>query len=435
MNLLDWLFGDYVVYEKDLQGNDNYIIDGSSVQSLKRSNLAYSLEHPILTPAMLFVSNLFAQARFVARNKSTGEEVEHPILKLLNKPNWYQTRIDFLESLQFLKIAQGRVIIWMKAPVGFEVEEMFLLRDDLIRWPDEFKTPLNYRTDLNQFKNQSIVYDPDGMNITIKVKDLLFLYDLPNIGKSWTNSINITESESRITGLKQTLQNTYDSLIAKNIILKSNGKEMLSSRDTSGTAPFTAEARDEAKSAFNNFYGLGAGRSRAYITSANVDWKSLHVALRDLGLDESTKVDGNIVYTALHIPKDILSLEAKKTTYNNFKESMTSYIQNDIQAMANDFAETIWGIDMDDSIEIIATFDHMPVMQFALMQKYEATDKQAIALTNLRRAGIQDEDALPMVGLPKTMKLNELQEQNTQGEQQPDGQTSGGSASENSEEE
>lgn len=409
--------GTGVTYEKDLNGNDNYYIEGSSVKSRQTTNLVYSLRHPILTPAMLFVANLFAQARFVAKDRITGEIVENKFVKLLNKPNYYQTRIDFLESLQFLKIAQGRAIIWMKKPVGFEVEEMFILRDDLIKWPDNFQTDLKYRVEMSKFENTEILYDEFGMNLRIKLRDCLFLYDLPNIGMATMNKHNIIEAESRITGLKQTLQNTYDSLEAKNIILQSNGKEMLSSNDSTGMSPFTPDAKDEAKGIFNNFYGLGGGRSRAYITSANVSWQSLHVALRDLGLDESTKVDGNIVYTALHIPKDILSLEAKKTTYNNFKESMTSYIQNDIQAMANDLAETLWGVDADDSYEIIATFDHMPVMQFALMQKYEAADKQAIALTNLRKSGIPDALALGMVDLPKTIQLNELQGQGAQGQE------------------
>jgi hypothetical protein len=151
------------------------------------------------------------------------------------------------------------------------------------------------------------------------------------------------------------------------------------------------------------------GRSRAFITSADVNWQSLHVALRDLGLDESVKVDGNLIYTALHIPKDILSLEAKKTTYNNFKESMTSYIQNDIQAMANDIAETFWVETNDKNIVIEACFDHLPVMQFALMQKYESKTMQAQALQALRAAGLPDEMALDMVDLPTNTQLNELQ--------------------------
>jgi hypothetical protein len=410
------LFSLGVTYERDYQGDHHYMVEGNSPNIDKRTNLWYAQNHPILTPALLFVSNLLAQADFVARNKDTGEEVSNPYLELLKKPNRFQTRIDFLESLQFMKLAQGRAIVYIKRPLGFsDPEEMYVLRDDLISWPPGFHTPIGYDRNDDSLDNVKIIYDRDGLNLSIRLKDLLFMYDLPNMGLAISGrganaTVNLLEAPSRLDGLEQTLINTYDSLIAKNTILKTNGKEMLSSGgNSSGQAPFTADAKEAAQRMFNTGYGPGMGRSRAFITSADVNWQSLHVALRDLGLDESVKVDGNLIYTALHIPKDILSLEAKKTTYNNFKESMTSYIQNDIQAMANDIAETFWVETNDKNIVIEACFDHLPVMQFALMQKYESKTMQAQALQALRAAGLPDEMALDMVDLPTNTQLNELQ--------------------------
>lgn len=404
-----------VDYEQSYAGTDTYFIESDNPYQKTRTNLRFAYDHPILTPGLLFVSNLFAQAKFEVYNKATGQPIEdNKFIKLLSNPNFFQTQIDFLESFQFLKIAQGRVIVYLKSPVGFdtEPEEMFLLRDDLISWPDNFSTDFSFRTDLEKFKDIKIVYDVNGINEVIKIKDLMFFYDLPNTGFSnaYGNGFgngggnNLLAASSRLDGLHQTLINTDDSLIAKNTILKSNGKEMLT-RTGGGEVAFTPDQQKKAKKMFNTAYGPGRGRSRAFISSASLTWQSLHVALRDLGLDESVKTDGNIIYTALHIPKDILSLEAKKTTYNNFKESMTSYIQNDIQAMANDLAAGFWQKIGDDSIEIKGTYKHLPVMQFALLQGYQAASEQAIALKNLRSAGIPDEYALERVGLPKDMVL------------------------------
>ena len=407
------LFKKQVSYEKNYDGQDNYYVEGAIPMLNKRTNLWYGQNHPILTPALLFVSNLLAQAKFVAKNQD-GDIVPNVFLDKMKKPNPFQTEIDFLESIQFLKLSQGRAIIYLKRSLGFkDPDEMYVLRDDLITWPPGFHTPMNIN--MTAWENAMIVYDIDGLNERIRLGDLLFLYDLPNVGSvhnsfgSTSHALNILEVPSRLDGLEQTLINTYDSLVAKNVILNTNGKEMLSSGgNTSGQAPFNAEAKEQAQRMFNTNYGPGGNRSRAFITSADVTWQSLHVALRDLGLDESVKVDGNLIYTALHIPKDILSLEAKKTTYNNFKESMTSYIQNDIQAMANDIAQTFWAETDDPMITIEASFDHLPVMQFAAMQSYDSRSKQAIALSNLRLAGLPDEMALEMVGLPKNTQLNEV---------------------------
>jgi len=105
---------------------------------------------------------------------------------------------------------------------------------------------------------------------------------------------------------------------------------MITTEGGAGTFPLGDEEKRDAQGLFDSGYGLGRTRKRGFLTKANLKWQSLHIALRDLGLDESTKVDGNMIFTGLHIPKDILSLEAKKTTYDNFKQSMASYLQNEL---------------------------------------------------------------------------------------------------------
>ena len=395
----------FPVYEKTIDGADWMFVDGDDNFSKERENLNFALKHPILTPAILFVSNLFAQAHFKVVDRETGvEKKNHWLLKLLENPNYIQTQITLLEQLQFLKISQGKGVIHLKRAIGVEdIDSIFILRSDLITFPEGFNTKSLFKSRSEKFLKTKIIYDQDGKDEKeIMLKDLIFLHDLPPI----IQADNMLENNSRIDGLQQTLKNTYDSLVAKNIILKSNGKEMLSGGSGTGF-PFSKEDQDEAKSLWNSNYGLGFGRSRVYMTTANVNWKSLHTALRDLGLDESVKVDGNLIYTALHIPKDILSLEAKKTTYNNFKESMTSYIQNDIQAQANDLAVALTKL-VDENEKVVASYDHLPVMKFLEKTRFEAANLRVTALANARRSGLSDEDSLELVGLPKTMKLNPL---------------------------
>ena len=43
---------------------------------LTGSNLKIAQNHPILTPAMLFVSKLFSQAEFEMKNIKTGEVIK-----------------------------------------------------------------------------------------------------------------------------------------------------------------------------------------------------------------------------------------------------------------------------------------------------------------------------------------------------------------------
>ena len=372
------------------------------------SNLDFAQNHPILTPALLFIAKLFSQAEFKVRDKSTRKEVkDHWLINLLRKPNLYQTQNDFLESLQFIMIAQGKAVGYLKRLPGFtkneDLDSIYILDSDLIKYPDNYKSKMLSKQASSALEDINIIYDQDGENLTIPMRDLIFFYDLPNMFNK-----NFFEVRSRLDGLKQTLINTNDSLIAKNIILKTNGKEIISGSGNTHL-PLVGGDKENAESLLQNNYGLGWFRKRGIVTKAGVTYQSLHIALRDLGLDESVKVDGNLIYTALHIPKDIISLEAKKTTYNNFKESMVSYIQNEMQSSINAFADVLGGLLDDSSIEIVGSYEHLPIMQFILIERYEGISKKAKALNDLLITGIPKEKALELCGFDSDLELEEIQ--------------------------
>lgn len=369
--------------------------------SVWKNNLDIAQNHPILTPAMQFVSKIFSQSEFWMEDRSTGERIySHETLNLLNSPNFYQTKSDFLETLMFTMIGSGKAVGWVRKPIGFDSpESIYLLNPYLIEYPEEFKTNLAVSNDSNSIRNKKIIYDRDGENHSIPIKDLLFFYDLPN----GLNTKNMFENASRLDGLKQTLINTTDSLKAKNIILKTNGKELITGKN--GGLQLTNDEKKKAEALFNHKYGLSSTRSRSLITKADITWKSLHIAVRDLGLDESVKVDGNLIYTALHIPKDILSLEAKKTTYNNFKESMVSYIQNEMQSSVDAFCDVMNKVSRDNRYVLRGGFEHLPIMQYILKERYENKKLQGEALQTYLDAGIPDAIALKMVGMDETIVL------------------------------
>jgi hypothetical protein len=394
MGLTDLFKGFY--YKRNINGDHFYRINTEKYGNSSRDLLKISQNHPLLTPALLFISQLFAQARFKVVNSETKEIIKgHWLSELLKNPNFYQSGIDLLENFMFLKTVVGSVAIYKKKPVGMDATEFYVLNTDLIEYPKDFNTKMTFR---DKIGSTYVIYDKEGENIRIKLEDLMFFYDLPNGINKIDKKNNHFKSKSRIKGLMQTLINTDDSLLAKNIILKSNGKEMISSGNAAETFPMSPNEKVEAEKLFNSNYGLSRNKSRTWITKASVDWKSLHIALRDLGLDESVKTDANIIYTALHIPKDILSLDNKKTTYANQKESMVSYIQNDMQGALNDFTNTLT-LDLLEGEELIGSYDHMPVMQFILLQKYDIENKRATALQGYLNAGVSKQDALDLLDL------------------------------------
>ena len=178
INIPNWL---NPFYTRNKSGDSIYMFSGNNEWTANTNNLYIAQNHPILTPALLFVSKLFSQARFHVEEVGTGKRVEHKILDLLNNPNYYQTKNDLLESLMFMQIAQGKAVLYVKKSFTFnEPESFFLLNVDLIEYPDDFITPMRNRAYDKTIANQRIVYDSMGENLKIKFGDLLFFYDLPN---------------------------------------------------------------------------------------------------------------------------------------------------------------------------------------------------------------------------------------------------------------
>lgn len=396
---LDWIFPHHT---RDISGDIFTDLTSFSDWTASRSNMAFAQCHPILTPALLFVSKLFAQANiYVVRKDGEPMKQRHWVQDLLENPNETQTLSDLLEALMFTQIANGVGVIWSKkrSYLSSRPKELFVLDFSLIEFPDEMKVG---KFSKEQHKDKKVVYDPSGENITIPVKDLIFFYDLPNVQKRSPFHAN-----SRLDGLKQTLINTMDSFIAKNIIVKSNGKEMITT-EKEGTL-LQPDEKEQIESNFANNYGVTFNTRRGIVTNASLKHQSLHIALRDLGLDESVKVDGNVVFTALHIPKDIISLEAKKTTYNNFKESMVSYVQNEMDSSLNSILSKLTKeLLKDESVKLDGDYEHLPIMQFILIERYEGVNARMIALQNARKAGLPDEVALKMVGMDTNIKLGEM---------------------------
>ena len=396
----------FPTWTRDKNGNTFSDLTTYNEWSKFGNNLGIAQNHPILTPALLFVSKLYSQANFEVIRTSTGKVFENSkALKLLNNPNVHQTRADFLESLMFMQIANGVGVIYTKRNMlSGTVNSLYVLDYSLIMFPDSLKKG-NFinASQAEEYLNTEILYDPHHENLRIKLKDLMFFYDLPN--GMQRNPYKVC---SRLDGLKQTLLNTQDSLIAKNIILKSNGKELIST--IKDGFPLNPEEKAEMEKSYSEEYGVSFNRKRGMIVQASVTHKSLHIALRDLGLDESIKVDGNIVYTALHIPKDIISLEAKKTTYNNFKESMVSYLQNEMQSSLDSFTAVINKRLTEDGLELRGDYEHLPIMQFILIERYKGVWEKWNALMMARKAGLPDKEALKSVGMDENIELGPITE-------------------------
>lgn len=411
-----------VMYEKLANGDDwNYVEGNDYSRRLKMTE--YAQKHPIMTTAVDFVGQLFSRAEFwVERN---GKRVDdHWLIDLLNEPGFELTRSDFLRAVFFDSVTTGvSEIIPVKA-VGFDKPTKLRIINPL---KVEYPTISINDYKVGNYDEYEITLDKEVENSKFKVNEVIFIRDLAltptNVetkGGGYDMRFLLT-SNSRFDAQLQVLYNTVLSLEAKEIILKTNGKELYSSK-AGENANLGNTERDDIKTSINNNYGLARNRSRAIITKAALDWKSLHIAMRDLGLDDSLKVDAKLIFGALQIPSDIMSLDLKKSSYQNQKESIVAYYQNILQTKVDDFAASLGNRLLAKGEVLRGGYDHLPVMKYILDQKYKGIKELAIALKNLQDAGMKWKDALRILEIDESLEFELSKLTQTQSNNEGEGQ-------------
>lgn len=394
-----------LAFEKFEDSSITYIDEYSFSQNTKL--LKHAAKHPILTPAVDFVGQMFSRAEFWVE-KDGVKLPSHWLTDLLMNPGFSLTRSDFLRGVFNDSVFGGTALIMPITPAGFKKPSKLRLLN-----PFKITYPIISKADYysGNYDKYRIIEDKQGSPKKHQVRDIVFIRDLAVTqaevvsGDNGYNSRMIFTSGSRFDGMLQVLYNTVLSLEAKEVILKTNGKEMYTSKSSDNAMSNAEKTENEEK--INQDFGMTGNRSRAMIFKTATDWKSLHIAMRDLGLDESLKTDSALILGALHIPRDIKGLDSKKSSYNNQKESIVAYYQNILQTKVDDFAESLTKSQLSNGHVLKGGYEHLPVMKYILDQKYKGIKELGSALKGLLEAGIEWEDALELCGLDSGYKFKD----------------------------
>lgn len=343
------------VYERDLYGNSFTFSDATANWSDLSNRMEIVRKHPVLLP----IFELYASYLSVVEFNVDGN-TEHPLVVKLNKPNQYQTKEDFLSEFIWYKLAYGYVYHYTKGVVGFsndiERTSFYNLKASKIDFGTNFKTPINQKE--KDFKRTGFIYDPNGEKISLTFKDVLRYHDLPTIGDDYATS------PSRLDSHKEAISNIKQAFEAKNIIIGSNGREMFSNGSAGSTQvlPINQDEKDDIENKLINSYGLGGGKRRGMVVNSNVQWKSLHIPFKELGLDESVIKDATMLLRANNISPEQISYADKQPKYENRELAELTFVTRIMQPIANDLAKTIGS---RFGVKLQASYANHPIMQRA----------------------------------------------------------------------
>lgn len=362
---------------RDKSGNWSFWL-GETPFGNEKNFLEWSLKNPILMTVIAIRAKLYSQMEITHYN-SRGRKIElkeSPYLKLLKKPNYFQSQQDWLYQQMWFMSATGENYIYNVKPVTAEVPlKMYNLIPTDVDFKDIMRLKEFLLTDKQEkeFEKQSVKYSLDGQNINLPISSLIPLYDLANglVSNSWMTS------PSRVSGLKDVLCNIDENLKSKNINLKMSQKYLGKNKQDISGQPLIKQTDREA-------IEQKLGQKSIILSNTDIEISHLVSDFKKLFLDEMMAYDANVVLTAFEQNKDVLNyFQGSASTFENQEMGTIRYIQTAIQSDADNTMNSLmqaWGL-VDKGEVLKASFNHLPIMQAVMKSKIETFSSYQSALS------------------------------------------------------
>ena len=349
--------------ERDRSGQFSYQLIPSDGFSNSEQYLDISLSNPVLMTICALSSKMYSQMKITHVN-AKGEVIENsPYVKLLNNPNYFQSKEDFFyQQNWYLKATGNNYAYQIKAFTNDVPKALYNLIPSEIDFNGVNKVNKFIATDKDKkaLGEKTIKYKLDKQTYELKLSDIIPFYDMAN-GLSQDKFFC---SQSRVKGIIHVLENIEQNLKSKNINLQMSQKYIGLNHSTGNEAIIQDADRATIQNKLQN--------NSLILTNANVDVKHLVSDFKKLYLDEQFANDALKCLLAYDMNKDVLNyFGSGSSTFENQEKGELRYLQNSIMTTANDTMNSFssqWGL-LDKGERLVASYDHLNIMQPVINDK------------------------------------------------------------------
>ena len=387
MNLIDRALGaiGYIRYKDgshfNLKRNANFL--GGDKLKIATSN-------PVVSACISIRAQILSQAEFYIEGANGEMETDHEVIKLINNPNPLQSKQDLLKQFEWFKCVFGYVYQKPYGATGFTPDYLYNLNSGNIDFPDDILSPLMIdKSEVDAYFEQQFKYtDETDKERLFQLNSIIPFYDVTN-GLEATEYSAIT-GKSKLDAVIKQVSNIGLVGDAENVIIQSNGREIFSNEgkgsNLGSSMPLAGEDKKQIENRLINNYGFGGGKRRSIATQSPINWQSIHIKHSDLGFEESIATNATLVREIFGIPNELYSAHKTGATFENQKEALIGFVQNVMQPVADDLANSWTSYFKLEDTPIKVTFKNMPVMQHTEQKKADKVLQIATAYEKLVRA-------------------------------------------------
>lgn len=390
------------------------------------SELIYLLncyyENPIVQAIINIKAEAFSNMMFEVKDLKSGEIVplddydkdKGKLKTLLGQPNPLQSTYEWLTQLKVNKEVFGNSYTYASIPTGFKFKSY---KDITVlnNLPSYCVSPLLTGKWLEATTREEIIKEYTLSNFNGK------RIPLPTNHVFHTNNANIkldqhfTEGVSALIALKMPISNIEGAFESKNVLIRKRGALGILTSDSKdeavGTVPTDEKDIEKVQAAFKK-YGLLDDQYSHVISHIPLKYQKMAMSVKELMLFEEISHSAIAVCHGLGVPEDLVKYFIRTGTLgtdNNVSEkrlydSTIIPEAEDFMKGLNNFFKT-----KEEGIEIIASYDHLKVLQ--KNKKEEAETKYKNTQTGIeafRVGAITYDDLLACMGMPNNPTIGSM---------------------------
>lgn len=360
------------------------------------------LSNPAVCKVFSLNCDLFSLGDF--KVTKDGEEIlDDPIIKKLDRPNPFQTGRQWKWDYMFFNML-GCSYMLSGSKLIENDPYIYWLNNSRIDFPEELIAELDKHImspkTYDQISDKKITYYyQDGTHKKYALSEILVLPDMTNSLGNWY------DSPSRLDALYKVIENSDSALDAKNINLFFSRKFLVAGKQDPENIydqPLSNPEKQSVERTTLTDKPITAVKSM-------VDIKRYVDDMAKLKLDDSYTADLITIGNMYNIPKEVLDVMAKGSTYENQEKAIGRHVGYSIQPKGDDLTNGIinyFGYD-DKRLEMSITWDHLPFMQVFEKEKADVNKTKSDTLKNLLSLGIDKQSALDYLEMDMEFKTNE----------------------------
>jgi hypothetical protein len=387
-NLSNWF------YERLSDGQVWYTVGSGDATWTLGNKIETLLDNPVTFTCSDILADLFCQFKPLINGK---EQENHPIVKMLNNPNPFQSKQDLLKEYIFFKQAEGWVFQYPVKLVGIGYETIYNLNPSKVSYSKDFATRGIFGAEAKEIKSKQFKYEEAHQTKQFDIKDIIPFFDVAN----GLSDDFLLKSPSRLKTVQRNIRNINAAMDAKHKAIQKVGRFIVSGSQKGANISRPMDP-DDKRSIERNFggYGLAAKKGDIIATNSQVDVHDLSIALSKLGLDDSLMADAMMIVNVFRVPSELFILSLTGTTYENQKTAIVRYIQTVVQKHVDDYCNSLNSFfGLTGNNVLTGTLDHLSVMQYIEEMKADKALKVSAAIRNLSGTNIDPNQFLESQGI------------------------------------